>query len=64
MSLADRLKSRVTKTMARFSGEYSAVAPEPTNTAPEPERPRVVDETVTVTRARLKRPPGGPAEES
>jgi hypothetical protein len=58
MSLRDRLKTSVKKVINKFSGEYSAAeteirAPDPSESTAAPSG------EVKVTRARLKRPPGG-----
>ncbi len=57
MGLKDRISNRVRKVVDRFSGEYSAPAPE----ALEPyQRPGVPDDDAEVVMARLNRPvPGG-----
>jgi hypothetical protein len=57
MGLRDKLLQRVKKATSRFSGEYSAPAPE----EQEPyERPGVPNEDAEVVMARLNRPKGRP----
>jgi hypothetical protein len=58
MGLRDRLRNLKN----RLSGEYSAAETEIRQPPPEP-TPSMPTGEVKVTRARLKRPPGGPAEE-